>query len=298
LRQKAILNALEYYPFRGLIAILRILPYRLSKIIVVGLFSFFGYRIGIRKKVAYTQLKKVYPQYSEAKLKAIIKGVYQQMALSILEEYVLDDQKLLQKSSIKGQENIDHALSFGRGVILATAHFGNWEAARILPLKGLNMSAIAKKQRNTLFDNYTNSIRERNGLHIIDMKHGLRDIITDLKQNRIVALLADQNAGSKGMILDFMGYPASHWKGVAKLSLRYKIPILPAFVVRDKNDNLVFEFSPIIYEPDLEDKEENYPAILAQIIRVTEKYINQYPEHWFWVHKRWKHAYDMFEDID
>lgn len=298
MHRKDILNTLEYYPFRGLIKLLKLMPYGISKGFVLGLFGLFGYRLGIRKKVAYTQLRKVYPHFSDEHLRSILKGVYRQMALSIVEEYVLDDQRLLENSSIIGQEYVDKALSYGRGVILATAHFGNWEAARILPLKGLNVSVIAKKQRNTLFDAYTNSIRERNGVHVIDMKRGLRDIIADLKGNRIVAILADQNAGSKGMVLDFLGFPASHWKGVAKLSLRYKIPILPGFVVRDPDDKLRFEFSPIIYKPELEDQEENYPVILSEIIRVTEAYINQYPDQWFWVHKRWKHAYDMFEDID
>ncbi len=295
MRRKVLLNILEYYPFRALIALLKLLPYSCSKAFVLALFRILGYGIGIRRQVAVTQLKKVYPDWDQQQLNQVLKGLYRQMGLNIIEEYLLSDSKLNQKSEIKGKENVDQALAMGRGAILATAHFGNWEAARILPLKGIPLSVITKRQRNTLFDDYTNAIRAHSGVQVIDMKRGLRDIIADLKDNRMVAILADQNAGSKGMILDFLGYPASHWKGVAKLSLRYKVPIVPGFVIRSSDDRLCFEFSPMIYHPELEDKEENYPLVLSQIIQITQDYIHRYPDHWFWVHKRWKHAYDMFQ---
>lgn len=295
LHRKDLINILEYYPFRALIALLKLLPYSCSKALILALFRLFGYGIGIRRNVAAAQLKKVYPRWDDAHLHKVLKAIYRQLALNIAEEYLLDDDRLNKNSTVKGKENIEKALSLGRGAILATAHFGNWEAARILPLKGIPLDVITKKQRNTLFDNYTNAIRQRSGMHVIDMKRGLRDVITNLKENRLVAILADQNAGSRGIVLDFLGYPASHWKGVAKLSLRYHIPIVPSFVVRQKDDSLCFEFSEMIYYPDLEDKEENYPQLLSPIIRITEDYINRYPEQWFWVHKRWKHACDMFQ---
>jgi KDO2-lipid IV(A) lauroyltransferase len=295
LRKNHLKNVLEYYPFRALIAVLKLLPYRLSKAFILGLFHWVGYGLGIRRKVASIQLRKVYPDWPQERINEVMKGLYRQMGLNIIEEYLMSDAELERISEIQGREYVDEALAMGRGAILATAHFGNWEAARILPLKGIPLSVITKKQRNTLFDDYTNAIRERSGLHVIDMKRGLRDIISDLKDNRMVAILADQNAGSHGLVLDFLSYPASHWKGVAKLSLRYQIPIVPGFVVRTKDDGLRFEFSPMIYHPDLEDKEENYEKVLSQIIAITERYIHKYPDHWFWVHKRWKHAYDMFQ---
>ncbi|MDY0126567.1 MAG: lysophospholipid acyltransferase family protein [Candidatus Cloacimonadaceae bacterium] len=295
LSRKDLINAAEYYPFRALIALLKLLPYRLSRALILGLFYCFGYGLGIRRDVASTQLKKVYPDWSERRIKKVLKGIYRQMGLNIIEEYLMSDADLSQKTRIKGREHIDAALAKGRGAILATGHFGNWEAARILPLKGIPLSVIIKKQRNILFDDYTNAIRKRSGLRLIDMKRGLRDILIDLKENRVIAILADQNAGSRGLVLDFLSYPASHWKGVAKLSLRYQIPIIPGFVVRTEDDKLCFEFSPMIYHPELEDKEENYEQVLSQIIAITETYIHKYPDHWFWVHKRWKHAYDMFQ---
>jgi len=260
------------------------------------LFAAIGYGIGIRKRVAKTQMQKVNPSWSDSKIQTTMKAMYRHMALNIAEIYLMSDTRLDRRSKVIGMEHIEEALAMGKGAILATAHFGNWEAARILPPRGIPLSVIAKQQRNTFFDSYTNAIRERCGMRVIDMRRGLKDLISELNHNRIVAILADQNAGSSGIMLDFMGYPASHWKGVAKLSLRYKIPIIPGFVVRDQDDTLKFEFSELIYKPDLADSEENYSQILGEVNSITEAYIRRYPEQWFWVHKRWKHGYDMFTD--
>jgi Kdo2-lipid IVA lauroyltransferase/acyltransferase len=296
LKPKQLQNYLEYYCFRAFVALLKALPYCISKAFICLLFDAVGYRIGIRKEVALTQMRKVHPSWSLEKIRITLRRMYHQMALDICEIYLMDDSALVRKSRIVGKENVDAALALGRGAILATAHFGNWEAARILPLFDIPVSVITKRQRNRLFDSYTNAIRERNGVRTIDMKRGLRAIIADLRENRMVAILADQNAGSAGLVLDFLGYPASHWKGVAKLSLRYKIPIVPGFVVRDTDDSLRFEFSPMLYYPELSDDDANYGKVLSDITAITERYILQYPEQWFWVHKRWKHDYDMFSD--
>ncbi|MDY0152474.1 MAG: lysophospholipid acyltransferase family protein, partial [Candidatus Cloacimonas sp.] len=239
------------------------------------------------------QLQKVYPQKTTAERNAILKQLYREMALTVQEEYLTNDAQLFAEVTIIGREHIDKALHFGRGAILATAHFGNWEAARILPLAGIPLSVITKAQRNNLFDNYTNKIRERSGLKVINMKRGLRDIVHQLKEGRFVAILMDQDAGSSGLIMEFLGFPASHWKGVAKLSLRYKVPIVPGFARRGENGKIVFDFYPMILHEDLTDKEENYRTVLAEVNAIVEAQIHKWPEQWFWVHKRWKHVYDM-----
>jgi KDO2-lipid IV(A) lauroyltransferase len=290
---KKLLNKIEYYSFRAWLAGFAIMPRKIARILLTGLFDLIGYRIGIRKKVAMKQLAKVYPEMTIQDRRLILKKLYREMALTIQDEYLTGDKELFNSTSIVGREYIDSALNLGRGAILATAHFGNWEAARILPLAGIPLSVIAKPQRNNLFDAYTNKIRERSGLRVINMKRGLRDIIVQLNEGRLVAILMDQDAGSSGLIMDFLGFPASHWKGVAKLSLRYKVPIVPGFARRDIDGKILFEFyHPILHE-ELEDKEENYRAVLQEVNSIVEAQIHRNPEQWFWVHKRWKHVYDM-----
>lgn len=261
------------------------------------MFDLIGYRIGVRRKVAEIQLRRVFPQKSTSEIRSIIRMMYRNMALSIQEIYLDDDRILLSNCILEGREHIEAALAQGKGAILATGHFGNWEAARIMPLWDIKVAVIAKRQRNLCFDRYTNRIRERNGACVIDMKRGLRGIIEHLHRNELVAILTDQNAGKNGIITDFLGFPASHWKGAAKLAIRHGLPVVPGYVVRDEKDRLVFRFEPVIEPNSRAVEDESCLDLIRKINSVLEKYIVHYPHLWFWVHKRWKHGFDMFEGI-
>lgn len=296
--RKRLKNKLEFILFLAAISFLRSIPYNRAESILIFLFDIIGYRIGIRKKVALIQLLKTMPELGQEKLHQILRDNYKMMALNAAEEYILPDKELIKKTSINGLYNVKEAFALNRGVLLGTAHFGNWEAARLFPLYDIPMSVITKRQRNYYFNDYTDAIRSAHGVSIIDMRKGLRDILEHLKNNEMVAILADQNAGKHGMIFDFMGYPASHWLGIAKLSLRYKIPIIPGFALRNKDKSTVFRFEKMIYHPELDDHQEHYETVLRELDQVLERYIRRYPEQWFWVHKRWKGAYDMFREAD
>ncbi len=280
------------------ISTFRVLPYSISKAITLGLFYLAGYRLGIRRKVAEAQLHKVFPELSSAEIDRIVRKMYRNLALSALETYVTKDDILVSSTEISGREYVDQALSMNKGALLVTAHFGNWEAARVIPARGIPVAVIAKKQRNTLFNDYTDKMRSRQGAYIIDMKNALRGITKYLSQNSLVGILADQNAGGRGLVTNFLGYPASHWKGAAKISLKMKIPIIPGFALRTEKDNICVVFEPVIYHPDWDDSEENCLKLIQEINLILEKYIKKYPEQWFWVHKRWKGAYDMFKETN
>ncbi len=286
--KKPVQSAVEYALMRPLIGFLRVLPYPVSRAMVVGLFLSIGYLFGIRRALAERQLAKVYPDWDKKKRRQTLRRLYRNMALTICEIYVLPEKKLVRTSSVNGMENIREALAMQRGAILATAHFGNWEAARVLPEFGIPLSVVVKAQRNPYFDHFNNAIRTRHGVLLIDVKRGLRDILHELHRNHMVAILMDQNAGKHGLVLDFLGYPATHWVGVAKLSLRYKVPIVPGFALRKNDGTIEFRFEPMIYHPDREDTAENEAALLEEANRIIESYIHRYPDQWLWLHKRWK----------
>lgn len=267
---------------------LRLLPWSWGKAICETLFVSIGYGLGIRRKVALTQIARVFPDWDAKRHRQTIKELYRNMGLSIATIYLMKESRLIESCSVVNPEYAEEAYSYRKGVILATAHLGNWEAARVFPTKNMPTSVIVRKQRNRYFDRFNNAIRSRHGVGIIDMKRGLRDIIAEFRQNHLVAILMDQNAGKGGLVLDFLGFPASHWVGVAKLSLRYKVPILPGFALLTPEGNTQFTFEPIIYHPDWEDDEALYPILLREVNEVIERYIHQFPSQWFWVHKRWK----------
>ncbi len=282
---------------RGLLLLLRLLPWSVAKSICQGLFVIIGYHLGIRRAVAETQISKVYPEWEPRRRRQVLKELYRNMGLSIASIYLMKEESILSSCQVINREYVDAAYSLGRGVILATAHLGNWEAARVFPTKNMPVSVIVRRQRNRLFDDFNNRVRSRHGVGIIDMRRGLRDIIAEFQKNHMVAILMDQNAGKSGHVMDFLGFPASHWVGVAKLSLRYKVPILPGFALLTPEGGTRFTFEPMIYHPDWEDDESLYPSLLKEVNQVIEDYIHRYPSQWFWVHKRWKGTGAMERDL-
>ncbi|HOH46411.1 MAG TPA: hypothetical protein PLX59_01110, partial [Candidatus Cloacimonadota bacterium] len=154
---RRIQNRLEYIAFRGAVAILKTLPYHVAKEVLCGLFDLIGYRIGIRKKVALIQLEKAMPELDKSTRHSVLRKHYRMMALNAAEEYLLSADEMHARSFTTGREHCDEAFALGKGVILGTAHYGNWEAARVFPLFGIPVSVITKKQRNRLFNSYTDA---------------------------------------------------------------------------------------------------------------------------------------------
>jgi len=287
LKRNNLVNRTEYLLFRFALFKLRLLPYPWGRWLLTRLFLWIGYGLGIRRQVAAENLQRVYPDMPPKQRKKLLKRVYLNLGLSAAELYLLPEKQLISGTSINGRENLEAALALGKGVILATAHLGNWEAARTLPLFGIPLAAVVQKQHNHLFDAYNNALRTRQGVRLIDQRHGLKELLACLRQNMVVTILTDQNAGPEGLILEFLGHPAPHWKGAAKISLRYKAPIVPGYALRNPEGGISICFEPMIHHPELSDSTENQLLLLKEINAVTERYIRQNPKQWLWLHRRW-----------
>lgn len=287
MKRNNLVNRTEYLLFRFALFKLRLLPYPWGRWLLTRLFFWIGYGLGIRRQVAAENLQRVYPDMPPKQRKKLLKRVYLNLGLSAAELYLLPEKQLISGTSINGRENLEAALALGKGVILATAHLGNWEAARTLPLFGIPLAAVVQKQHNHLFDAYNNALRTRQGVRLIDQRNGLKDLLACLRQNMAVTILTDQNAGPEGLILEFLGHPAPHWKGAAKISLRYKAPIVPGYALRNPEGGISICFEPMIHHPELSDSTENQLLLLKEINAVTERYIRQNPEQWLWLHRRW-----------
>jgi len=291
-------NRAEYVAFRFAVEVFRLLPYSLSKAIIIGIFDIIGYNIGVRRELAEQQLMDVFPDLSMTERNKIIRNVYRNMALNVIDIYLLSDKQLFEMSRFENSECLQEALSRKKGVLLITGHFGDWEApCRMLPMAGYGLAMITKKQRNRLFDDFTNAIRERQGGTIIDMKNALKGVLEHTNHNDLIGILIDQDAGKRGVLVDFLGKPASNWKGTAKIALRYQIPIVPGFVIRNKDESLTFRFEKMIDPSGMKDTEENIMQLIKSMNKALEDKIRQYPEQWFWVHKRWKGA-RHFQETD
>jgi KDO2-lipid IV(A) lauroyltransferase len=191
--------------------------------------------------------------------------------------------------TFEGREHIDRALDQGRGAIILTAHFGNWEllGASILA-NGYTIRGITRQLRSKRLDAIVSSYREKVGWQGIDRDRSIREVLRCLKRNELIAILADVDTRTQGIFVDFFGRPAYTPYSPVAFALKTGAAILPTFIVRqpDNSHRAIIE-APLPLQQSGE-KEEDLLVNTQQFTKVIESYIRRYPEQWIWMHERWK----------
>jgi len=118
----------------------------------------------------------------------------------------------------------------------------------------------------------------------------LKEILKFIKTKGMVVLVSDQNAGSDGIKFKFLGRDASIHTGAAKFGVKFGIPIVIGMTVRTKENKHILYFEKPIYTDQIEKTSFNIEQLAMTISERIEKYVEKYPDQWFWVHKRWKGA--------
>ncbi len=281
-------SKIEFFFFKLFINIFKVFPYKFTRSFLASLFVFGASIFNIRKSLANKQLKMVFPDKPKKEIKKILNKMYYHMGLTTAESYFGNKEKLFERCEIKGWKNLKDAVEEGKGVILVTGHFGNWELAGKFIASHFDMAVVGKRQRNRYFDDYTNALRLKDKVIVINKKNALRPILKMLGDGYIVSLLMDQNAGRNGVLTDFLGHEASTFVGAAKIAIKTGCPIAPAYAIRKDDGSHVFICEEIISPEGFKNNLEDIAKLTEIISKRIEKYIYQYPHLWFWVHKRWK----------
>lgn len=187
-----------------------------------------------------------------------------------------------------GKEYLTEALACGRGVVLATAHSGNWELlGAALALNGFPVIAVAQKQTNAGMDRLINEYRTLVGMHVT-YKKGVREMIRMLSEGKIVGMLMDQDAGYDGIFVNFFNREASTPQGPAYLARRKEAPIVPAFITENADGTHTVILQPPIWPQITGQREQDILATTQQLTEIIEQHIRVQPAEWFWLHNRWK----------
>lgn len=192
---------------------------------------------------------------------------------------------------ISGIENLMSALAGGKGVLVLTAHLGNWELMALAASIELNlpMNVMVRPLDSVPFDRVITEVRSRTGNRVLDKDKSAGIVSQMLNENQVIGILLDQNSSwYEGVYVPFFGKIACTNKGLAMFAMRYGAIVVPAFNVRQKDGRYR-----IMIEPPLElvrtgnissDIVEN----TARFNAVIEKYIRMAPDNWLWVHRRWR----------
>ncbi|MFH1888809.1 MAG: lysophospholipid acyltransferase family protein [Candidatus Omnitrophota bacterium] len=255
-----------------------------------------GYIIARKqRKIALESLAVAFgKEKSNAEIEQIARDCFTFMAKSGLEVVSFMDRHELIKKRIEFADfkNLEAALAKGKGVILVSAHFGNFPLMLAkLSLEGYPTAAIMRYMRDERAERFFMAKRTRVGIKTIysqPRKVCVENSIRVLRNNELLFIPLDQNFGTGGVFVDFFGKKAATATGPVVLALRTGAAIVPSFIVRQKDDT-----HKIIFEDPLVLKEgKNYQDTLITNIQkltdIIESYIRRYPAEWGWIHRRWK----------
>lgn len=185
----------------------------------------------------------------------------------------------------QGLENYATAKAKGRGVLIATAHLGNWELSAFAhAYMSEPMHVVVRPLENKPMDRWVERRRALSGNRVINKREAAREILKALKAGEAVGILIDQNVvASEGVFIDFFGRKACAGTAFVKLAHHSGAAVIPGFALWEaKEGRYILRFYPEIeMSGEVEADTQRVHSFLESVIR-------QYPDQWLWAHRRWK----------
>ena len=259
-----------------------------------GLGTFVCKVVRFRRQVVLDNLRHAFGgEMNEREINSLALAFYRNLGMTLMEFLSFPGMKesdFLDLVDIEGVEHFKNTVAEGRGALLVSGHFGNWEmmGARVAA-EGQKVSFIVKEQTNARVDRIQNDIRHRAGIGTIRSGGAsIRVMIRALRNKELIGLVGDQDAGPEGYFTEFLGRQASVFRGTAYFAWKLKVPIVTGFIFRQPDGrHKVMVDPPFAAEPDWD--EETAVARLTEIhVQRLDAAIRKAPDQYFWLHRRWK----------
>jgi len=251
-------------------------------------------------------LKAIFPEKTELELRRIRISMFRNFAKYLVDFFryaKMDKEYIKNKLKVENPHYLDQALSSGKGIIVLSAHIGNWELGGvIIALLGYDLWVVALEHKYKKINDFFDAQRKSKGVNVIPFNKAVRQSINILRENKLLALVGDRDFTKEGgTILNFFGKPTSFPKGPAALSLKTGAAIVPAFMVRNEDDSFTLKINPPIdltlqeekpHSPDDKNSftkmsEKDLQELTKRYTIIIEDYIKKYPDQWYMFRKFW-----------
>jgi KDO2-lipid IV(A) lauroyltransferase len=249
--------------------------------------------LGIRRNVVQRQVAGAFPEASASRVEALTRAAYAHLGEVVIETALmptLGRQGVLDLfKSTEGFEAIEEAHRAGKGIILITGHFGNWElAGAYVASRGIPIEVIVRRMNNPLFDSYITRTRSGAGMIVVHDHDAVRRTPRAFRDGHAVAFVADQGVlGLASTFVPFFGRPAKTPRGPAVFAMKYRLPTFFVAAVREPDGKYRCVVTPVEI-PDTGDRDADVDTVVARYTSVLESWVRKYPGQYFWHHRRWK----------
>ena len=281
-----------YLGFLGLRAIIQALPMSLGRSLGRAVGDLAYVALVSQRRLALRHLEFAFgSSVSPAERRGIARRMFRHLSMNAVEWFKLtamSREQVQRWVRADGVEHLRQALAGGNGAIVVSGHFGNWELLPIyLAGLGFHGGVLARRLRYPEYEHFVIDMRGRFGVPTL-ARGSLKAVAGLLRANQLVGMMPDQDISSlDGIFVDFLGHPAYTPAGPAALSVLTGAPIVPVFIVREGSGfRLVVE--PALRSPQAADRKDAIAALTQAWSDVVAAYIRRQPDHWVWMHRRWK----------
>ncbi len=285
---------IEYIFIKSISFIAFISPRRLTLAIGRSLGKLVYYLDSRHRRTTLNNLQLAFnEELTEVQRKSIAKQAFShfgEFMLELLRAPWLSKKKIGKIAEYQGLENLRQAYGKGKGVLIFTAHFGNWELMGIAQgYQNVPLNVLARPLDNPHLENMLRRIRSLSGNSVIYKKNAVRAILQALKRRETIAILIDQNTRiEEGVFIDFFGRKACTTPILSSLALRSGASIIPAFSLPTGKGTYQFIYEKEINFQPSGNNEEDVLHLTQLCSDIIEGYARKYPQYWFWMHRRWK----------
>lgn len=243
-----------------------------------------------RKDVAWANLRRAFPDFSQRQRRAILRRTYQHFCMVFMDfirMLTITAQRL--ESVLEFDEaNIREAREQGGGAIILSAHIGNWELiASALCLRGYPIIPVIVPQREP-GGSFVRAVRESTGCSYIAKRTPTRTMLDLLKEGNFLGLAGDQDAKKRGVWVNLLGQPSSRPRGAAVFALITGAPMLAGWCLLQKNGRYQLGFKSISTKNLPRDRDQAIQVLTQRYTDALGEAIRQHPEQYFWFHRMWK----------
>jgi KDO2-lipid IV(A) lauroyltransferase len=287
--RSALRDRIEYGIVAALVATLRYPPRSIAERLARSYVSLLDAAVPRLRRVAMRNLELAMPELTPDKRVRITDGVFRSIArvlVGVARLPALTRENIGEWIVHDGLEQLREAQSRGKGVLIATAHLGNWEFsvnAHTL-LCGDTMSVVVRPLDNPLIDDFVRRRREIFGNRMIGKKEFVRSLLKALQDGETAAMLVDQNNMlDQGVFVDFFGIPARTGTSFAKIAAHTGAAVVPGFALWiEAEGRYRLKFYPAL------DMTGDIAEDTRRVQAAIERAIREYPDQWLWIHRRWK----------
>lgn len=249
---------------------------------------------GRGRQRALENLRASFPDKSDEWIQQTGRRSFEQLVMLTID--ILFTPRLVRKhnwrqySRFRNAEQAKWMIHERKGLLMVTGHYGNFEiSGYMMGLFGFDIYSIARPLDNKYLNRFLYDVRERRGQKIIDKKGASEMMPSLVEQGSTLGFIADQDAGHKGVFVDFFGRKASTYKSIGLLALTYNLPIVIGYSRRVDN-RFFFELgvTRIIFPHEWADKDDPLTWVTAEYTKAIETFVREDPTQYWWLHRRWK----------